>query len=259
MLAPRYDEGPVRQHRAFSKSVRAHLSGPPFVEGLTRLRVPLQALDGRRNRETPVTFVKNRVPALSHAPNAIPRDKLKSLFKSGVEAALMTGELPSRNHGWKSVFDKFIDLMGPDGSWFPSHAKVAEKAGVSERTAWAAINALESIGLIRVEARYLYDPEKGKTVRTSNLYEVVVTKAQRAVAILAAAARKAKEAAKRQWAAASRSSMAEWGRRVIHHLPATAAEDPQLNIFKRGNQAEPSRNWSHNEWIEYCQRGNPTT
>jgi antitoxin (DNA-binding transcriptional repressor) of toxin-antitoxin stability system len=206
-----------------------------------------------------VTFVKNRVPALSHAQNAIPRDKLKSLFKSGVEAALMTGELPSRNHGWKSVFDKFIDLMGPDGSWFPSHAKVAEKAGVSERTAWAAINALESIGLIRVEARYLYDPDKGKTVRTSNLYEVVVTKAQRAIAILAAAARKAKEAAKRQWAAASRSSMAEWGRRVIHHLPATDAEDPQLNIFKRGNQAEPSRNWSHNEWVEYCQTGNQTT
>lgn len=145
----------------------------------------------------------------------------------------MTGELPSRNHGWKSVFDKFIDLMGPDCSWFPSHAKVAEKAGVSERTAWAAINALESIGLIRVEARYLYDPEKGKTVRTSNLYEVVVSKAQRAIAILAGAARKAKEAAKRQWAAASRSSMAEWGKRVIHHLPATAAEDPQLNIFKR--------------------------
>lgn len=229
------------------------------MEGLTRLRVPLQAEDGRRSRETPVTFVKNRVPALSHAQNAIPRDKLKSLFKSGVEAALMTGELPSRNHGWKSVFDKFIDLMGPDCSWFPSHAKVAEKAGVSERTAWAAINALESIGLIRVEARYLYDPEKGKTVRTSNLYEVVVSKAQRAIAILAGAARKAKEAAKRQWAAASRSSMAEWGKRVIHHLPATAAEDPQLNIFKRGNEAEPSRNWSHNEWLEYCQTGNQAT
>jgi len=43
------------KHRAFSKSVRAYLSGPPFVEGLTQLRVPLQALDGRRNRETPVT------------------------------------------------------------------------------------------------------------------------------------------------------------------------------------------------------------
>jgi len=204
-------------------------------------------------------FVRSRIPPVCHEQNKTPRDKLKSLFKSGIEAALMTGELPSRNHGWKSVFDKFIDLMGPDGSWFPSHAKVAEKAGVSERTAWAAINALESIGLIRVEARYLYDPEKGKTVRTSNLYEVVVSKAQRAIAILAGAARKAKEAAKRQWAAASRSSMAEWGKRVIPHLTATAAEDPQLNIFKRGNEAEPSRNWSHNEWLEYCQTGNQAT
>ena len=229
------------------------------MEGLTRLRVPLQAEDGRRSRETPVTFVKNRVPALSHAHNAIPRDKLKYLFLSGIEAALMTGELPSRNHGWKAVFSAFIDMMGPDCALYPSHAEVARKAKVSERTAWAAINALESIGLIRVEPRYLYDPEKGKTVRTSNLYEVVVTKAQRAIAILAGAARKAKEAAKRQWAAASRSSMAEWGKRVIHHLPATAAEDPQLNIFKRGNEAELSRNWSHNEMVEYCFRGTSPT
>ena len=204
-------------------------------------------------------FVRSRIPPVCHEQNKTPLDKLKFLFKSGVEAALMTGELPSRNHGWKSVFDKFIDLMGPDGSWFPSHAKVAEKAGVSERTAWAAINALESIGLIRVEARYLYDPEKGKTVRTSNLYEVVVTKAQRAIAILAGAARKAKEAAKRQWAAENKSSMAEWGKRVIHHLPATDAEDPQLNIFKRGKEDESSRNWSHNQMMDYCLRGIPPT
>ncbi|MCP1242589.1 hypothetical protein GOB86_08085 [Acetobacter lambici] len=211
------------------------------------------------SRKTSSLLVHSRVPPVSHRPNKIPRNKLKHLFLSAVEAALETGELPSRKHGWKAVFSKFIDLMGPDCSWYPSHAEVARKAKVSERTAWAAINALESIGLIRVEARYIYDHEKSKTVRTSNLYEVVVTKAQRAIAILAGTARKAKEAAKRQWAAASRSSMLEWGRRVIHHLPATAAEDPQLNIFKKGNQAEPIRNWSHNEWLEYCQRGNPTS
>jgi len=200
-------------------------------------------------------FVRNRVPPLSHELKQTSRAKLKHLFLSGIEAALATGELPSRNHGWRLVFDAFIDLMGPDCSWYPSHAAVAKKAKVSERTAWAAINALESIGLIRVEARYIYEPEKGKTVRTSNLYEVVVTKAQRAIAILAGAARKAKEATKKQWAAASRSSMAEWGRKVIHHLPATVAENPQRDMFKGRQKPEPARNWSHNEWLEYCQKG----
>jgi len=204
-------------------------------------------------------FVRSRVPPISHEPKKNSRAKLKHLFLSAIEAAIATGELPSRNHGWRLVFEAFIDLMGPDCSWYPSHAKVAKEAKVSERTAWAAINALESIGLIRVEPRYLYDPEKGKTVRTSNLYEVVVTKAQRAIAILAGAARKAGEAAKRQWTAASRSSMAEWGKRVIHHLPAMDAENPQKDIFKRAQIHQQTRNWSHNEWLQYCLRDTKTT
>ena len=192
-------------------------------------------------------FVRNRVPALQHEMKGQPTTKLKYIFKSNVEAAFKAGDLPARYHAWKAVFKAFIDLMGPDGALYPSHAKIAEKSQTSERTVWAAMNALEKVGLIRVTARYTYDAEKGKRVRTSNAYEIVLNAAQRAAAIVAAAARKAHEASRRQAAMAARVVSG-----LFHHLPATDTDDPQSNIFRK-REIEPHvpqmSKWDMIDWL----------
>ena len=192
-------------------------------------------------------FVRNRVPALQHEMKGQPTTKLKHIFKSNVEAAFKAGDLPARYHAWKAVFKAFIDLMGPDGALYPSHAKIAEKSQTSERTVWAAMNALEKVGLIRVTARYTYDAEKGKRVRTSNAYEIVLNAAQRAAAIVAAAARKAHEASRRQAAMAARVVSG-----LFHHLPATDTDDPQSNIFRK-REIEPHvpqmSKWDMIDWL----------
>ncbi|GCD75501.1 hypothetical protein NBRC3299_1793 [Acetobacter pasteurianus NBRC 3299] len=87
------------------------------------------------------------------------------------------------------------------------------------------------LGLLRVTPRYVYDRERGKKVRTSNLYEVMVTAAQRAAAIVAATARKAHEAAKRKAAAVGRAA-----RGLFHDLTATDAENPPKDIFTPRDQ-----------------------
>jgi len=173
-----------------------------------------------------------------------PTTKLKHIFKSNVEAAFKAGDLPARYHAWKAVFKAFIDLMGPDGSLYPSHAKIAEKSQTSERTVWAAMNALEKVGLIRVTARYVYDAEKGKRVRTSNAYEIVLNAVQRASAIVAAAARKAHEASRRRL----RSELS-------HHLPATDTDNPQSNIFRKRKTEPHVPQMSRWDMIDWLNRG----
>lgn len=86
-----------------------------------------------------MTLVKNRVPALSHDHNAIPRHTLKSLFLSDVDRLAADGHFKGTK---RIALRAFIDLMGPDCALYPSHAAVARKAKVSERTVWAALNGL---------------------------------------------------------------------------------------------------------------------
>lgn len=192
-------------------------------------------------------FVRNRVPALQHEMKGQPTTKLKHIFKSNVEMAFKAGDIPARYHAWKAVFKAFIDLMGPDGALYPSHAKIADKSQTSERTVWAAMNALERIGLIRVTASYIYDAEKGKRVRTSNAYEIVLNATQRAAAIVAAAARKAHEASRRQ---AAMTAHVVSG--LFPHLLATETDDPQSNIFrKRITEPHTSKidRWDMIDWL----------
>ena len=199
-------------------------------------------------------FVRNRVPALQHEMKSHPTTKLKYLFKSNVEAAFESGELPKRYHGWKAIFHAFIDMMGPDGALYPSHAKIAEKSGACVRTVWSALNALERIGLIRVTARYTYDAEKGKKVRTSNEYEVMLTGAQKAAAMIACTVRKAHESSKRQM-----KQQAKAAKSFIHDLTATITHKPPLNI-NRGLKAEDRMpKMSHWDTIEWLRRGSQPT
>ncbi|MXV35622.1 hypothetical protein GS535_03500 [Saccharibacter sp. EH611] len=187
-------------------------------------------------------FVRNRKPALSLDIRPTRRKKLKYLFLSAVEEAFRSGELPKRRHGWHLVYQAFIDMMGPDETLYPSHAAIAEKSHTCPRTVWAAMNALEAIGLIRVTPRYVYDADKGKTVRTSNLYEIVVNKAQKAIAIVAASARKNKERAK--------SSM----KKLFHHLPAKNTKDSPKPIYKERNSLTQPPQMSPNEYRAYIER-----
>jgi len=197
-----------------------------------------------------VTLVKNRVPALSHDHNAIPRHTLKSLFLSDVDRLAADGHFKGTK---RIALRAFIDMMGPDCALYPSHAAVARKAKVSERTVWAALNEAESLGLLRVTPRYVYDRERGKRVRTSNLYEVMVTAAQRAAAIVAGAARKAHEGAKRQAAAMCRAA-----RGLFHDLTATDAENPQKDIFPLKEKVRHKASMSHSDMIEWCLRASRT-
>ncbi|GBQ41157.1 hypothetical protein [Komagataeibacter europaeus] len=194
-----------------------------------------------------MAFVRNRVPALSHEPNVIARRTLKSLFLTDVERLAGEGYFKGTK---RIALRAFIDMMGPDCALYPSHAAVAQKAGLSERTVWAALNEAEGLGLLRVTPRYVYDAEKGKRVRTSNLYEVAVTMAQKAAAIVAAAARKAHEAAKREAAATSRAF-----RGLFHHLTATDAENPPKDILKKGERVRHDPQMSRLDMIQWCLRG----
>ncbi|MGD7071092.1 hypothetical protein [Acetobacter sp. AAB5] len=193
-----------------------------------------------------MTTVKNRVPALSHNQNAIPRHTLKGLFLSDMERLAAEGHFKGTK---RIALRAFIDMMGPDCALYPSHAAVARKANVSERTVWAALNEAERLGLLRVTPRYVYDRERGKKVRTSNLYEVMVTAAQRAAAIVAATARKAHEAAKRKAAAVGRAA-----RGLFHDLTATDAENPPKDIFTPRDQVRHEPTMSHSDMIEWCLR-----
>lgn len=197
-------------------------------------------------RNTSSLRVRNRVPPLSHKLNDIARKTLKNLFLTDVEHLAKQGHFKGTK---RLALKAFIDMMGPDCSLYPSHAAVAAKSGVSERTVWAALNEAEQLGLLRVTARYVYDREKGKRVRTSNLYEVAVTATQKAVAIVAATTRKAHEAAKRAEVATSRVV-----RGLFHHLTATDAEDPQLNIFRERKTETHHPKMSHWDMIEWLQR-----
>jgi len=193
-----------------------------------------------------MTFVRNRIPALSHALNRVSPEKLKRAFLSNMEQLAREGAFK----GTKRIALRFfIRMMGPDGSLYPSHAKVAEECGLSERTVWAALNEAEQLGLLRVTPRYVYDPDKGKTVRTSNLYEVVLTKIERTVAIVAATARKAREAAQREALATVRMAQG-----LFHDLTATDAEDPLNSIFRKREKARSASHMSVSDTIDWCLR-----
>ena len=120
-----------------------------------------------------------KAPSLSHAQNAIPWDKLKWAFRDAVRSLGLQGHFKGRR---QLALQAFIDCMGSDGSLFPSHATVAARAGVAEKTAWFALNEAESLGLLRVTPRYVYDPDLGKRVRTSNAYEIVLSVLQEVAA-----------------------------------------------------------------------------
>jgi hypothetical protein len=121
----------------------------------------------------------------------------------------------------------FIECMGSDGSLFPSHATVAARAGVAEKTAWFALNEAESLGLLRVTPRYVYDEEKRKRVRTSNAYEIVTGALEQAKAAAVGLWRKVKEAKQRAAAA--------YRRHACDHLTVTKTEETPLPLFKKLN------------------------
>lgn len=148
--------------------------------------------------------------------------KLKWAFRDAVHSLGLQGHFKGRR---QLALQAFIDCMGDDGSLFPSHATVAAKAGVAEKTAWFALNEAEALGLLRVTPRYVYDEEKRKRVRTSNSYEVVVGVIDRAKAAAVGLWRKVKEAKQRAAVA--------YRRHAQNHLTVTKTEEPPLPLFNR--------------------------
>lgn len=149
-------------------------------------------------------------------------NKLKWAFRDAVRSLGLQGHFKGRR---QLALQAFIDCMGSDGSLFPSHATVAARAGVAEKTAWFALNEAESLGLLRVTPRYVYDEEKRKRVRTSNAYEIVTGALEQAKAAAVGLWRKVKEAKQRAAAA--------YRRHACDHLTVTKTVEPPLSLSKR--------------------------
>lgn len=152
------------------------------------------------------------------------QSKLKWAFRDAVRSLGLQGHFKGRR---QLALQAFIDCMGSDGSLFPSHATVAARAGVAEKTAWFALNEAESLGLLRVTPRYVYDEEKRKRVRTSNAYEIVTGALEQAKAAAVGLWRKVKEAKQRAAAA--------YRRHACDHLTVTKTEETPLPLFKKLN------------------------
>ena len=148
--------------------------------------------------------------------------KLKWAFRDAVRSLGLQGHFKGRR---QLALQAFIDCMGSDGSLFPSHATVAARAGVAEKTAWFALNEAESLGLLRVTPRYVYDEEKRKRGRTSNAYEIVTGALEQAKAAAVGLWRKVKEAKQRAAAA--------YRRHACDHLTVTKTVESPLPLFKK--------------------------
>lgn len=150
------------------------------------------------------------------------RNKLKWAFRNAVRSLGLQGHFKGRR---QLALLAFIDCMGSDGSLFPSHATVAVHAGVAEKTAWFAINEAESLGLIRVTPRYIYDEEKRKRVRTSNSYEVITGALKQAQSAVLGLWRKVKEAKER--------AAVSYRRHAHNNLTVMKTEDTSLSFFNK--------------------------
>ncbi len=65
-----------------------------------------------------------------------------------------------------SVYTLLIEMAGNDGNCWPSYATIAERCGISRRSAVSAVRALVDAGLVAVTERR----RKGTNERTSNFY-----------------------------------------------------------------------------------------
>jgi hypothetical protein len=67
------------------------------------------------------------------------------------------------------VYTLLIEMAGNDGNCWPSYATIAERCGISRRSAVSAVQALVDAGLVAVtECR-----REGTNERTSNLYLIL--------------------------------------------------------------------------------------
>jgi hypothetical protein len=66
---------------------------------------------------------------------------------------------------WDAIVDfdeRFCTSKGSPDFFFCSQAELAEEAGVSERSAWEALGALEGMKMIETKDHFWEDPKTGK-------------------------------------------------------------------------------------------------
>lgn len=151
------------------------------MEGLTRLRVSLQALDGRRNRETPVTKTSDLI---SHRHNlSIAHDIWERLWQAMTQLRCQDILTLTQQDAVLTLArnEAYIPRVEGGGLFLPEKEIVCVYGECSERTAKAVLEKLEKCRVLIVVDTLEW--KHGRQRRSGKIYHVDWDEIDRLVAL----------------------------------------------------------------------------